>query len=60
MIGHIYKLNNMGLKQLPCGRPVEVERTVVDPKEEKKFSCLLEKRRETKLIKVGGKFNDSS
>lgn len=26
----------------------------MDPKEEKKCSCLLERRRETKLIKIGG------
>ena len=30
----------------------------MDPKEEKKCSYFLEKRREIRFIKVGGKFND--
>ena len=34
-------------------------RRVVDAKEEKICSCLLEKRKEIRFIKVGDKFNDS-
>jgi hypothetical protein len=43
MIKPIYKLNKMGLKQLPYGRPVDVKRILVDPKEKQKCNSLSEK-----------------
>lgn len=58
IIEDIYRYNKIGLKQLPWGRPVEVERRFVESKVEKK-RFLLEKRREIKLMKVGGNFSGS-
>jgi len=46
----------MRLRQLPWRRPIEVERTFVEPNGDKKCNFLLEKRRDIRFI-IG--FNDS-
>jgi len=58
MIKLIYRLNNMGLKQLLWGRPLDVERILVDLKEELKCNFLSEKRRDMRFMNDDGMFND--
>jgi len=58
MIKLIYRLNKMGLKQLPWRRPVYVERILVDPKEELKCNFQSEKRRDMRFMNDDGMFND--
>jgi len=40
----IKKLKRIGLSHMLCGIPVEVERTLVDPKGEKIYKVLREKK----------------
>ena len=58
MIKLIFKLNKMGLKQLPWGRPVDVERILVEPKKEQKCNLLFEKRRDIRFMNDDRMFND--
>jgi len=50
-------LNKIGLRQLPCERPVVVVRVLVEPKGDIKCKVLCEKRREIKLVKESGRFS---
>jgi len=51
-------LNSIGLRQLPWGRPVKVERVVDDPKGDEKVSFLNLKRENRILQNLEGTFND--
>jgi len=53
-------LKRIGLRQLPCGRPVEVEQTLVKPKGKIKYKILRDNSQEIKFIKQSGRFNDWS
>jgi len=48
----------MGLKQLPWGRPVKVERRFVEPYGEMNFRLLCENKREIRLVNIGGSLSE--
>jgi len=54
----IYKLNRMGLKQLPWGRLVKVERRFVEPYGDMNFRVLCENKREIRLMNIGGSWSE--
>jgi len=54
----MYILNRRGLRQLPWGRPVNVDRVLEEPNEEEKTRFLLLKRESNMLPNSGGAFKE--
>jgi len=54
----MYILKRRGLRQLPCGRPENVERVLEEPNEEEKTRFLLLKRESNILPNIGGAFKE--